>query len=57
MPVIIPRFLDGHVRSALRQVPAVAIPGKVFAWKTFWPDVKERFKPVFFEPFGGQRSI
>ncbi len=34
MPVIIPRFLDGHVRSALRQVPAVAILGPRQCGKT-----------------------
>jgi len=34
MPVIIPRFLDGHVRRALRQVPAVAILGPRQCGKT-----------------------
>jgi len=34
MPVIIPRFLDGHVRKALRQVPAVAILGPRQCGKT-----------------------
>jgi predicted AAA+ superfamily ATPase len=34
MPVIIPRFLDGHVRKALRQVPAVVILGPRQCGKT-----------------------
>ena len=34
MPVIIPRFLDGHVRRALRQLPAVAILGPRQCGKT-----------------------
>jgi len=34
MPVIIPRFLDEHVRRALRQVPAVAILGPRQCGKT-----------------------
>ncbi len=34
MPIIIPRFLDKHVRSALRQVPAVAILGPRQCGKT-----------------------
>jgi hypothetical protein len=34
MPVTIPRFLDGHVRRALRQVPAVAILGPRQCGKT-----------------------
>ena len=34
MPIIIPRFLDGHVRRALRQVPAVAILGPRQCGKT-----------------------
>jgi predicted AAA+ superfamily ATPase len=34
MPVIISRFLDGHVRRALRQVPAVAILGPRQCGKT-----------------------
>lgn len=34
MPVIVPRFLEEHVRSALRQVPAVAILGPRQCGKT-----------------------